>query len=221
MQELIRDLIDKKITMVSEERFNTIVRNKDKIDKLEGDIVECGVWKGGMCIFLSKLFPDRHIWAFDSYEGFQDPTIGNYHFANEGHTPSYPAYIRVSLDEVKNNFQQYGLVDEERIHFVKGWVKDTLAPYACPLKKIALLRIDVDAYSATREVLDLLYDKVVPGGFIIFDDTCLNETVNAINDFYESRKKTLVLRNPVNDGLVADIHAINVPGCYTIKCRGC
>ena len=72
-KEIYKEIINQGITMISEERFENIIKYKDDISKLKGDIVECGVWAGGMSIFLSKLFPTKNIWVCDSYEGCQDP----------------------------------------------------------------------------------------------------------------------------------------------------
>jgi hypothetical protein len=183
MDELINKIINSGITMISKERFDNIVNHSEKISKLSGDIVECGVWKGGMSIFLSKLFATKNIWVCDSYEGCQDPSDGNYQFPGESHGLGMYA---VGLEEVKSNFEMYDALDENRVKFLKGWVKDTLHPKVCPIKKISLLRVDVDSYSATLEVLDYLYDKVVPGGMIIFDDSCLNESHNAMMNFFKN-----------------------------------
>ena len=59
-------------SMVIKSAFNSIYHEKHKIDLLDGDIVECGVWRGGMSLFLTKLFPNKKIWLADSYDGFQD-----------------------------------------------------------------------------------------------------------------------------------------------------
>lgn len=116
---------------------------------------------------------------------------------------------------VQNNFKKFGLEEENRIKFLEGFVKDTLP--AANIDKIALLRIDVDAYSATRDVLDNLYDKVVKGGYIVFDDTALIETQTAIKDFMKERNISFELLDPVTD-VEVDINTALLPaGCYTIK----
>lgn len=217
MKELINNLITNKISMVTQDRFETILRNNEYISQLEGDIVECGVWRGGMSIFLSKLFPNKKLWVCDSFEGFQPLETANYNFASEAHTPSYDPMIKVSLNEVQNNFKNYGFdLNSSNIEFLKGWVKDTLP--TSNINKISLLRIDVDAYSATREVLDYLYNKVTPGGFIIFDDSCLVETVEAFNDFFEQNNIKFELRNTSTDEIIENPRQYGLPcGCYIIK----
>ena len=72
-------------------------------------------------------------------------------------------------------------------------------PATLNINKIALLRIDVDGYSPTREVLDHLYDKVVSGGMIIFDDLCLIESAEATKDWLDEKGLPLEVRNPYDD----------------------
>lgn len=200
LNDLVENLISNKYTVVSRERFDMIERHTDNIRKLDGDIVECGVWKGGMSIFLTKVFDTKTIWVVDSFEGFQEPTKGKYFYNNERHKFGEMA---IGLDEVKHNFNTFDCLNE-RVKFIKGYVKDTLEPNSCPINKIALLRIDVDAYSATLETLEYLFDKVVPGGYIVFDDTCLVETFEAVKMFFSQRDIPLTLRMPNNDVIHTD-----------------
>ncbi len=213
MKQLAEEIVGKGITKVSLERFETIIRHFDKINAVEGDIIECGVWKGGMGIFLSKIFENRTIWLADSYQGFENQKTSTYFFEGERHHEG-PRMI-APLQMVQNNFRKFGLEEQDRIKFLQGFVKDTLPDAG--IDKIALLRIDVDAYSATRDVLDNLYDKVEKGGYIIFDDTSLTETQVAIKDFINEREISLTLLHPETDKEV-DLNETLLPsGCYTIK----
>jgi hypothetical protein len=213
-RELYKDIIKQNITMVSDERFENILKYKDNISKLKGDIVECGVWAGGMSIFLSKLFPTKNIWVCDSYEGCQDPSEGKYQFADERHGGGL---YSVSLEEVQENFNRYELLPDPRIKFLKGFVRDTLQPEICEIEKISLLRVDVDSYSATLEVLDYLYSKVVKNGMIIFDDSCLRESHQAMITFLE-REPNIIIKNPITDETINIKENNSLPcGCYFIK----
>lgn len=213
MKELIESLIQDQVTMVTEDRFNCILNHKKIISLLKGDIVECGVWRGGMSIFLTKLFPKKKIWVCDSYEGCQHPSEGKYPFSSERH---FSGMYAVSLEEVKNNFYKYDALDDNRVFFLKGWVRDTLRPEICPIEKISLLRVDVDSYSATLEVLDYLYDKVVTGGIIVFDDSCLIESYEAIKTFFKN-KNINTIYDPLDDKKL-NIFNDDLPcGCYIIK----
>jgi hypothetical protein len=209
--ELIKDIIDSKITMIWKEIFEMPLRHFTNINKIDGDIVECGVWRGGYSIFLSHLFSDKNIWVCDSFEGFQPLNNAKYDFAKERHTPevSHGACgpLGISLEEVKNNFKTYGLENDPRIKYLKGFVKDTLPTSG--IEKISLLRVDVDAYSATLEVLDELYNKVQPGGYIIFDDANLIESLEAIKFFMKRENLPLELINPYTD----QVYTLDKPIC--------
>ena len=143
------ELIKADVTMVLPHCFETIINHKQTISKLKGDIIECGVWRGGFSIFLADTFKKKTIWVADSFEGFQPLETANFEYSTERHAPAYD--IAVSLEEVKSNFEKFG-IDLNRIKFLKGFVKDTLP--TCGIKDISVLRVDVDAYSATFEVLE-------------------------------------------------------------------
>lgn len=223
--ELIQDLINDKITMVPFDLFKTVLRNFSKINEIDGDIVECGCWRGGFSIFLSHVFQDRNIWVSDSFEGFQPLENAKYNYDKERHTSYYThnaiGPLAISLEEVQSHFKNYNLEDQDRIKFLKGFVKNTLPTSG--IEKIALLRIDVDAFSATLEVLEELYDKVQPGGYIIFDDACLYETFDAIKVFFNQRNLPKHLYHYGTDekldlNLKHCDNATGFPsGCYFIK----
>jgi len=222
-----------RVSMCQRERFDIIYRHYNDINKLDGDIVECGIWQGGMSIFLAKLFQEKHIWMCDSFAGFQPLNIATFKKSglHEGHTENYqknhlnahniPYDIAVPYDNVIRNLARFDLQPDNRIKLLKGWVKDTLHPDSCPIKKISLLRIDVDSYSATLEVLEYLFDKVVAGGFIIFDDCCLTEANTAMCDFMDrSVEVSPFLRHTETDQFVREQitnRTTNPCGCYMVK----
>ena len=224
-QELAVDLIQNHVSMVLPHEFDMVLNHKDKINKIKGEIVECGVWRGGFSIFLSHLFPDRKIWVCDSFQGFQPLNTARYEFSGERHTPAYKhthvGPIGIGLEEVQSHFATYGLGNDSRINYLPGFVKDSLPN--SEIGDIALLRIDVDAYSATLEVLEELYDKVQPGGYIVFDDSCLYEALDAIKHFFKEKNIPEFILHPVtNEKLnlykthTADDSGFPA-GCYIIK----
>jgi len=226
-EDLIQDLINNKITMVRPNEFKTILKHYPKLSKIEGDVVECGVWRGGFSIFLSYVFQDKNIWVCDSYEGFQPLDNAKHQYDKERHTPTYThnsvGPLGISLEEVQSHFKTYGLENQERIKFLKGFVKDTLP--ISGIEKVALLRIDVDAYSATLETLEELYDKVQLGGYIIFDDSCLYETLDAIKAFFKQRNLPEYILHPVTDQPL-DLNIRHTSddsgfpaGCYIVKTK--
>jgi O-methyltransferase len=136
-----------------------------------GDFIETGVWRGGACIFMRALLKsygdeDRTVWVADSFEGLPKPEERYPQDAGDDHW-KYADVLAVSIEQVKKNFERYGLLDRQ-VKFLKGWFKDTLP--AAPIRQIALLRLDGDMYSSTMDALENLYGKLSCGGYVIIDD---------------------------------------------------
>lgn len=210
-------------TQVEKPRFDVLdlIAKEIKEESILGDIVECGIWRGGCIIYLSYLFPDRIIWGLDSFQGFQkleeakfkysktERHVHDFDSKNQGSVRGgYP--IAISLKDVISNLDKFGINLEDGVHLVDGFVKQTTDPSVCKIKDIALLRIDVDSYSATLETLVNLYDKVVSGGYIVFDDIPLYECQDAIAEFKKIRK--------INFELIGDSKQSGYSGgCYLKK----
>lgn len=140
-------------------------------EKIEGDFIETGVWRGGACIFMRailKAYNDtiRTVWVADSFEGLPVPSAV---YPDDVTGPPFHAFkeLAVSVEQVKSNFAKYDLLDGQ-VKFLKGWFKDTLP--TAPIQKLALLRLDGDMYESTMDSLSALYPKLSKGGFAIIDD---------------------------------------------------
>ena len=150
-------------------------------ERIPGDWLEAGVWRGGASIFARaclEAYGDeaRIVWLADSFRGLPKPSVPQ----DEGDVLwTYPR-LAVSLETVKANFARYGFLDE-RVEFLVGWFADTL-PRA-PIARIAILRLDGDLYESTMDALQV-YDKVSSGGFIVVDDyNAVPACKEAITDF--------------------------------------
>lgn len=115
-------------------------------EDVPGDLIECGVWRGGVTIFMKACLVaygdtrGRQVWVADSFEGLPRPKSRCYP-ADAGLDLWRWRELAVYLDEVRANFAKYGLLDEG-VRFLKGWLKGTLP--SAPIEQLALLRIDVD-----------------------------------------------------------------------------
>jgi hypothetical protein len=73
---------------------------------------------------------------------------------------------------------------DEQVRFIPGWFHETLPG---PVEKLAVLRLDGDQYEAQMPVLEHLYPRVSPGGFVIVDDyPGIDDTRQAV-DMYRAR----------------------------------
>ncbi len=123
---------------------------------------------------------DRRVWLADSFEGLPPPDVELYP-ADEGSIFHTYSDLAVSIEEVKCNFEKYGLLDDQVV-FLKGWFQDTLP--TAPLERLAILRLDGDMYQSTIVPLDSLYDKISVDGYVIVDDYhVVEQTKKAVHDF--------------------------------------
>lgn len=153
-----------------------------------GDVIETGVWRGGVPIFMRALLAahgvtDRIVWLADSFAGLPPPTPDKYP-EDKGDIFYLIDELRVSLDQVRSHFERYGLLDDQ-VRFLPGWFRDTL-PKA-PIEALAVLRLDGDMYESTMDALTHLYPKVSEGGFVIVDDYgAILSCRRAIHDYREA-----------------------------------
>jgi O-methyltransferase len=169
--------------MTTPERLFGLIQAVRYIEQagIPGSIVECGVWRGGslMAAALALLElgkGERDLYLYDTYEGMAEPDAHDVDYrggaaadrlATEKRTRSSEIWAYAPLEDVRRNLQQTGY-DQQRLHFVKGKVEDTL-PGEAP-EDIALLRLDTDWYASTRHELIHLYPRLRRGGVLILDD---------------------------------------------------
>jgi O-methyltransferase len=174
-------------TMIGMLRLNCIEECVSTIieEGIPGDLLEAGVWRGGAAIYMRALLfafgdPNRRVWVADSFEGLPPPDAANFAQDTSMDLSGYEE-LAVSLEMVQSNFARYGMLDD-RVHFLKGWFKDTLS--SAPIDRLALLRLDGDYYESTIQGLEGLYDKVSVGGYVIIDDYFTFEPCRrAVEDF--------------------------------------
>lgn len=183
LREEGRDWPEKGETMVGLKRLNNLEELVKRIqqDNIPGDLFEAGVWRGGSSIFMAALNNvylnnQRSIWLADSFQGLPPSTM------EQDKSFDFTIFdeLAVSLEQVKSNFERYSLLNEN-VRFLKGWFSETLPD--AEVDRIALLRMDGDLYESTMDILNNLYHKVVPGGFIVVDDYSLQCCKDAIADF--------------------------------------
>ncbi|MCB0964638.1 MAG: TylF/MycF family methyltransferase [Acidimicrobiales bacterium] len=173
-------------TMVGLARLDNIQMCVEQVlaDDVPGDLIETGVWRGGASIFMRGILAahgvaDRRVWLADSFAGLPPPDV-TLHPADEGLTFHESDTLAVGVDEVKANFERYGLLDDQ-VRFLPGWFSETL-PEA-PVEQLAVLRLDGDMYGSTIDALEPLYPKLSVGGYVIVDDYHIDPCRKAVEDY--------------------------------------
>lgn len=184
MGEEFKELLHKAIpySLTSQERMYAMHQATEYVSKynIPGDIVECGVWKGGSAMISAlKLMQmqdtERKIYLYDTYEGMSEPTEKDVNYCGRPaqekwelmKDPQRNNWCYASVEEVRKNVFSTGYPENNFI-FVKGKVEDTI-----PAKKpssISILRLDTDWYESTYHELVHLFPLLSPGGVIIIDD---------------------------------------------------
>ena len=145
---------------------------------IEGDVVECGVWAGGHIILARLTSPKRRCWLFDTFTGMPKPTHkdqtrdGGSALAKwEEKRAIGHLWAACSVEQVTKNLVATGTYDPVLCRFMVGDVTTVLRLPDIDLPaKIALLRLDTDWYASTKTELEVLWPRVVPGGYVIIDD---------------------------------------------------
>mgnify|MGYP006099532177 CR=1 FL=1 len=143
-------------------------------NKIPGDFVESGVWRGGNLMIMKSLLKKnkcltKKIYAFDTFEGMPQPHK-KFDFKYDG-TDANILYNRkkewcyASIEDVSKNIQF-----DKNIKLIKGKVEQTLLLKKNIPKKIALLRLDTDFYNSTKIELEELFPRLSKGGILIIDD---------------------------------------------------
>jgi O-methyltransferase len=171
-------------SMTSEARLRSLLDAVDHVSKhgIPGDIVECGVWRGGSMMLaalrlLEKGPAVRHLWLYDTFEGMSAPGAEDEDFEGRSaasllHASAGPRTQELyrclaPIEDVERNIRSTGY-PPELCHFVRGRVEETI-PATAP-ESVAVLRLDTDWYASTKHELVHLYPRLVRGGVLILDD---------------------------------------------------
>jgi O-methyltransferase len=175
--------ICKNYSMCSVEPMYSLYKSVEYIvnNNIEGDMVECGVYKGGSAMMMAFSLmhfgcqKNRKIFLYDTYEGMPEPSKVDINLQGipaeklliKGSKETNHIWCYSTLDEVRTNMFSTGYKIDNFI-FIKGKVEDTIPK--CVPEKISILRLDTDWYSSTFHELKHLYPLLNKNGVLTIDD---------------------------------------------------
>lgn len=178
-------------------------------NKIPGDIVECGVWRGGITQLAALTMihlkdTSRKIYLYDTFEGMPKPEDEDLDW--DGNR-ALDTWRTITLKGEKwgfggdiNSVNQLMLstkYPKEKIIITKGKVENTI-PNVIP-KKISLLRLDTDFYKSTLHELNHLFPILVLGGILVIDDYGYYLGSRKATDEYFKKNKIKMLLSRINN----------------------
>lgn len=167
---------------------------------IEGDVAECGVYKGASAFFLAKAIIDeklnKRLCLFDSFEGLSEPQPAD-----------GEAWVSHDMKADEENLKKTLSILGDRTAFVdvyKGWIPDRFKDVA--ERSFSFVHIDVDLAQPTLDSLDFFYSRLRQGGVIVIDDygftTCPGVT-EVVDEFFRYKREPII--------------RLTSGGCFVIK----
>lgn len=162
---------------------------------LEGDVAECGVFRGWFASMINECYPDKQLWLFDTFAGFDGRDVSV-------DTEEAKAAIGEGL------FDRFNITSEDivrlrcmhrnKLIFKKGYVPDTFEGVD---SQFCFVNLDMDLYAPQLAALQFFSKRMVRGGVILVHDyynKIFTGTTKAVDEFC---KENEVLMHPIGDGL--------------------
>ena len=158
-----------------------LIEQTDKLDQ-EADVLEVGVWRGGTSVIMAKqlhlLGSRSKIYSADTFEGVVKTSALDHSYVGGEHSDT-------SLDLLENLCQS---MEIDNIVALKGIFPEETGHQIPTGKRFKLCHIDVDVYLSAKDVQEWVWDKLIPGGIIVFDDFGFGST-NGITNFVNEQRK--------------------------------
>jgi len=196
--------------VISEDRnvfFKLMTRHNifNLVKDLHGDIVECGVFKGaGLLVWLKLIYmyqphSIKKVIGFDFFDpDFVDNLVNDVDKQTMKQVFTRDATLKsndVSIEAITNKITSSGF-DSSKFELVKGDITQTSINYIStrPGMRISLLYLDLDLDKPTYDTLEALWDRVVPGGCVVFDEYAYHSwsESNAVDRFIKNKNITLI-----------------------------
>jgi hypothetical protein len=193
----------KNSTLVDKFKCYLLYEQVQQVKKLEeGSFIEIGVWRGGTGALISKTVQDLNIkekvYLCDTFTGVVKSSKYDTHYKNGEHKDTSIALVEDLLQKL----------DISNVKILKGIFPDETGE-SIANKKFRLCHIDVDVYQSAKDIISWIWDKIVIGGIIIFDDygfpTC--DGITKIVNEQKNLKNRIVIHNLNGQAIIIKISA--------------
>lgn len=161
---IVREQVDPLLDLL---KLENLLRFLEETNPISGDVVECGVYKGGtlvaMAVWLRRLKSSRVVHGFDSFAGL--PQLSAVDRAG-GKDARRGALGDTTAQIVMEKARRLSV--EDRIVLHEGFFEDTLPTFQTP--RLSFIHLDCDLYESYKTALHYLWPKLSSGGVIVFDE---------------------------------------------------
>ncbi|TDF39466.1 polysaccharide deacetylase [Alteromonadaceae bacterium M269] len=170
-------------------------------EKLEGDFVECGVWRGfyttAILNYINWPMPERHFYLFDSWEGLDNEQLNKNEKQQIGKINYLNKFYADQFDQVNNHFSTY-----KNVKLIKGMIPKTLENVE--INKVCYLSLDMNCAAPEIAAANFFWDKIISGGVILLDDYGLvqYEEQKVAFDIFAKEKDVTILALPTGQGII-------------------
>ncbi|NGX56465.1 MAG: 8-demethyl-8-(2,3-dimethoxy-alpha-L-rhamnosyl)-tetracenomycin-C 4'-O-methyltransferase [Candidatus Anoxychlamydiales bacterium] len=190
-RQTVNNISDK--TLISEDRLYMLYQLAKNCKKIDGDIAEMGVYKGGSAKLISDAVnkTNKKLFLFDTFQGMPevDKTKDNFHKKDD--------FNDTDIESVKKLF-----IGNSNVKLIPGFFPKTAENILN--NKFCFVHIDADIYPSVLDSCTFFYPRMVKGGYLIFDDygfeTC--KGAKSAVDYFFSDKNENVLYLETGQALV-------------------
>ncbi len=180
VRDLIGEIKRETQMLLDEVEAIQIFRSIRQTSKIEGDIAEVGVFRGGSAKLICEAKETKNLHLFDTFKGLPALT------REDSPRLFYENQFSASYDEVTHYLQNY-----QDVYFYKGLFPSTAGPIAH--KNFSFVHIDVDLYEATLECIKFFYPRLNKGGILISHDYGFASGVKkAFDEFFYDKPEPII-----------------------------
>jgi len=170
------------------ERHYTLNQLLERVSILDGNVVECGCWRGLSAYQIAYRLKinkfSNKFYIFDSFEGLSKFDEDDRPLNGLKDEEKRRKEFACGEDIVKENLKEFDFIS-----YNKGWIPTRFNEVK--EKKFSLVHIDVDMYQPILDTLMFFYERMLPGGIIVLDDygfTYFPGAKKATDEFMKDKK---------------------------------
>lgn len=134
---------------------------------LSGDVMECGVWRGGSAKLIHEAIrrsaPEKRLHLFDSFEGMKETDSTHDRHEKGDFSDTSLAHVRQFILG-----PNAGADPADGLDFHPGWIPASFA--GLQDFSLCFVHVDLDLYQSILDTLEFVYPRMAPRGAILFDD---------------------------------------------------